>query len=467
MTVLWTSETAEKATGGISEKTWKASSVSINSRTIEPGSLFVALKGEKFDAHDYVRESLEKGAAAVVVSHRPNDVPADAPLLVVKDTEAALRALGSYKREKSNAKIFGVTGSVGKTSVKEMLSVATSALGKTYATEGNLNNHLGTPLSLSRMADDLDFAVMEMGMNHVGEIRELTALVRPHVVIITTVEAVHLEFFSSVEQIAVAKAEIFEGLEPGGTAILNRDNSHYALLAEKAKAVGVKHIISFGEHKEAECRLVSYTPEEGGGQVEAQVGGKRYRYHLPIRGKHQACNSLAVLAAIQAVGGDVGKSAKALEGYQAGIGRGKRVVLPGGGLLIDDCYNASPASVRAALAAMETPKAGGRKIAVLGDMLELGETRKALHAGLLSDVIANGIEKVYTAGESMQALYNALPEGIKGAEALSSALLAPIVKEAVKPGDVVLVKGSNGMKMRVIIEALLQSVESNKNKVAG
>ncbi len=256
MTILWTDKTASRATGGKSQGNWQASRVKIDSRGLEPGDLFVAIKGEHFDGHDYVAEALAKGAVAAVVSRVPAGVK-PVSLLIVNDTLKALEALGRYARKHCTAKVVGVTGSVGKTSAKEMIRLALSAHGKTYATSGNYNNHIGTPLNLANLPPATPFAVFEMGMNHAGEISHLTQMVRPHIAAITNVEAVHMEFFGSLEAIAEAKSEIFEGVGAGGTAVLNRDSPMYPVMARRAKERGIT-IVTFGEHEKADCRLIDY-----------------------------------------------------------------------------------------------------------------------------------------------------------------------------------------------------------------
>jgi UDP-N-acetylmuramoyl-tripeptide--D-alanyl-D-alanine ligase len=450
---LWTSTTAATATSGTSTTAWEATSVSINTRTLEPGALFIALKGEQFDGHHFVADALAKGASAAVVSYRPENIPEDAPVLLVKDTEQALRDLGAYARAHTQATVIGVTGSVGKTSVKEMLGLACAALGKTYATKGNLNNHYGTPLSLAHITPDDAYAIIEMGMNHAGEIRALTTQARPHIAIITTVEPVHLEFFPSVEAIADAKAEIMEGIVPGGTVILNRDNPHYDRLRKKASGVNV---LSFGEHEASDCRLIAY--EEG--CITARYAGKEYVYTLGIPGKHQALNSLSVLLAIAASKGNIEKALHALAAHHATSGRGAYITLPGNITLIDDCYNASVASITAALNTMPEPKNGGRKIAVLGDMLELGEQASSLHRSLATAITANRIALLFTAGARMRELYDSLPLPLQGAATPDAASLLPLLKTHIKPNDVVLIKGSNGMRLKQIVEGLAVTQES-------
>ena len=457
---LWTSEEAARATGGRAEGAWRAEGVSIDSRTLLPGDLFVALRGPTFDGHAFVAEALARGAAAAVVARRPDGVEG-AALLLVDDTLKALQDLGRAARARARAGIVGVTGSVGKTGVKEALLLALGRQGATHASVGSFNNHWGVPLSLARTPPAARFAVFEMGMNHAGEIAPLTRQVRPHVAVITTVEAVHIENFSSVEAIADAKAEIFLGLEQGGTAVLERDNRHFERLRRLAQAGGVGRILSFGRAAEADVRLLAEAEEsDRTTTVEADVHGMPLIYRLGIAGRHWVMNSLAVLATVHALGADVAAAAAALADLRPGKGRGLRTsvsLLHGCFELIDDSYNASPASMAASFEVLRRsrPAAGGRRIAVLGDMLELGADSPALHAGLARGLVENRIDLVFTAGPLMAHLRAALPAGMRAAHCADSATLAPEVAAAVRPGDVISVKGSAGSRMRTVVEALL------------
>lgn len=468
---LWTHETAAEATAGKTEGKWQALRVEIDSRKILPGDLFVALKGENFDGHAFVADALKRGAVAAVVSHAPEGVPSVA-LLVVEDTQKALDALGRAGRKRSNAKIVGVTGSVGKTSTKEMLRLALSAHGKTYATTGNYNNHIGTPLNLANLPLDTEFAVLEMGMNHAGEIAHLTRMVRPDVAIITTVEAVHIEFFRSIEGIANAKSEIFEGVRAGGVAIINRDNPHYALMSKRADEHKIKRILTFGEHEKADCRLVRYEPTAMGCLVVASVLGKQVSHTMQAVGKHWAMTSLIVLATSHALGLDVDKTARALEAFAELEGRGKwsALAVPGGMVtLIDDSYNASPAAMRAAFAKTHELWIGhgkkGRKIAALGDMLELGEESPQFHADLAEDLQAQEFDAVFTAGAFMQHLHEALPAQLRGAHVAKAADLLPMLLNDLQEGDILLVKGSHGSKMHELVKALTATGAEKKYAV--
>ena len=462
MNPLWTSAEADAATGGRSTRAWSATGVSIDSRTLAPGDLFVALVGPRFDGHDYVGQALAKGAAAALASRRPDDVPAEAPLLLADDTQAALEALGGAARRRTAAVVTGVTGSVGKSGTKEALRRAFERQGRTVASAGSLNNQWGVPLSLARMPRETAFGVFEMGMNHPGEIDALTRMVRPDVAVITTVEPAHLGFFASVEAIADAKAEIFNGMGPRGAAVLNRDNAHFDRLAAAAAAKGIARILGFGLHSEAAVRLFDCHLHATASAVTASVMGEIVDYCIAIPGRHWVMNSLAVLAAVKAAGGDVGAAATALGTIEPMEGRGRRhriTVRGGSAELIDESYNASPAAMRAALAVLGTnaPDKGGRRIAVLGDMLELGETSRRLHAELAASIADAGIDLVFTVGREMRALHDALPKKRRGVHAETAAEMAELLPERLGAGDIVTVKGSYGTRMREVVARLLSA----------
>jgi len=467
MTALWTSAEAQEATGGkLAGRPWGASGVSIDSRTLEAGDLFVALAGPVHDGHDHVISALATGAAAALVHKVPEGIAADAPLLLVEDTLEALRSLGAASRDRTSAKVVGVTGSVGKTGTKEMLKLA---LGEhvTHASVGSFNNHWGVPLSLARMPANIRHAVLELGMNHAGEIAPLSALVRPDIAIVTTVEAVHLEFFASTQEIAEAKAEIFTGVASGGTAILPRDNPFYTLLRERAEAAEVTKFASFGTHIDADARLLDFAVTQDRTLVFALIKDKPISYSIGVPGRPWAMNSLAVLLAAEAAGIPVEQAAAALAAMRPPKGRGEKKSLRWGGgqiTLIDESYNASPVSVRAALATLGSmlPGKGGRRVAVLGDMLELGGQGPSLHRGLAEAVAEFGIDKVFTAGPLMGGLYDVLTLEKKGAHAPDSSQLAPMVAAALKAGDVVVVKGSAGSRMGRVV-AHLEGLKGEKH----
>jgi len=455
---LWSADEVAAATGGRASAGFAATGVSIDSRTLEAGDLFIAIRGPRADGHDHVRQAFERGAAAAVVARVPEGCEAHA-LVLVSDTQSALEALAAAARARTAAKVIAVTGSVGKTGTKEALRLALERQGKTAASAGSLNNLWGVPLSLARMPRDAVYGVFELGMNHPGELAPLSRLVSPHVAVITTVEAVHLEFFGQLADIAEAKAEIFAGMR-GGIAVLNRDNPFFPLLFDRARAAGIERVIGFGAHPEAEVRLISWKPSPSGSDVVARVGARELDYRVGVPGRHWALNSLAVLAAALALGADVERAAAALAALAALEGRGRRhrIRLKSGSCeLIDDSYNASPASMRAVfgvLAAAE-PGKGGRRIAVLGDMLELGAQASPLHASLAGPIAAAGIDLVFTAGPLMAALDRALPPALRGAHAESSEALAKMLIAALRPGDVIAVKGSLGSRMGKVVEALL------------
>ena len=368
-------------------------------------------------------------------------------------------AIGRAARVRTAARVVAVTGSVGKTGTKEMLRLCLALAGPTHAAEKSYNNHWGVPLTLARIPQGSAYAVCEIGMNHPGEIAPLAEMVRPHVAVITTVEPVHLGQFASVEAIAEAKAEIFTGLVPGGTAVLPRDNDHFALLRERAAAVGAK-IITFGYHEEADFRALQVDVGPKASSVIAGHGSQRFPYRIGAPGEHYVKNSLAVLATLSALGADVMRSLPGLARVSAPTGRGARTVLdvPDGQiLLIDESYNANPASVRAALAAIgATPRdAFPRRVAVLGDMLELGDASETYHRGLKEAVDAAGIDLVLACGPMMQLLLGDLATSKQGAWAPTSDELVPLLLEAVKPGDVVMIKGSLGTRMAPLVAALL------------
>ncbi len=463
--VLWTADEAAAATGGYGAVPWQASGVSIDTRTLVPGDLFVALKGPNFDGHDFVDQA---PAAAAVVVDRPIS-GAEVPLLVVDDTFKALQDMGRAARARAAARVIAVTGSVGKTGTKEALRLALQAQAPTVANQGSLNNHWGLPLSLARMPRDAAYGVFEMGMNHPGEIAALSRLARPHVAVVTAVEAVHSAFFPSVEAIADAKAEVFDGMDPGGIAVLNRDNPHFDRLAAAAAARGVEAVLAFGSDPRADVRLLDCDPDGEGSRVRADVRGRVVDYVLPAPGLHWVANSLAVLAAVDAAGGEAEAAARALARLVLPAGRGRCHTVhtaDGSFEVIDESYNASPVSMAAAFEVLgrRRPEPGGRRIAALGDMLELGADADALHAGLSGPLQSWGIDLVFTAGPGMVHLWEALPPTLRGGHASDANGLAPMVAVAVRPGDVVMVKGSAGSRTGRIVEALL-ALEHNGQAV--
>ena len=433
--------------------------VSIDTRTLSPGDLFFAIKGENRDGHDFVDAAIEKGATAVVSIAKSFAMPQSHRLLVVEDPFEALRRLGRAARGRATARFVAVTGSVGKTGTKEALRHALSAQGSTHAAVSSYNNHWGVPLTLARMPKDAVFAVNEIGMNSPGEIRPLTGMVRPHAALITTVEPVHLEFFPSVEAIADAKAEIFDGVEPGGTAIVNLDNPHAARLIAHAAASRAGRVITFGAAEGAALRLLSLTEDEEGSDAGIAIFGERVHCRIGMPGRHIAMNMLGVLAAVHAIGADIAKAAESLATLAPPQGRGARLALHlprGEATLIDESYNANPASMRAMLTnlARIAPGKGGRRVAVLGDMRELGPLSPRFHAELAAPVAEAGIDVVHACGPLMRHLYEAIPQAHRGHYAESSAELEPLIVAAPEAGDVIAVKGSLGSRMGRIVQAL-------------
>lgn len=468
---LWTSADAATATHGDVTQGFVATGVSINTRTLQPGDLFIALVGPNVDGHDYVATAFEKGAVGACVSHRPPVFDPDTPLLMVEDTMQALKDLGEFARLKFQGKMIAVTGSVGKTGTKEALNLVLGDQGKATASLGSLNNQWGSPLSLSRMVDGANFGVMELGMNHPGELGPLSKTVRPHVCLVTTVQPAHTEFFDSTAQIAQAKAEIFQGAVPGWSAVLNGDIKEFAQLEAAAKAQDAAHILTFGENEKADFRLQSCELGSMGSDVVAMTPLGEINYHIASPGKHWVLNSLGVLAAVHAVGADVNKAAKSLSHLSPPEGRGQRFdiqIADGSFTLIDESYNASPAAIRAALDVIAAfpLDANARRICVLGDMMELGDDTPKLHSDLAEPLISSGVDLAFLTGEAMQYLWDVLPKTMQGQHSKSSNELARVVKDAIKPGDVVMVKGSAGSQMGRIVETL-RSMDISKNKDEG
>jgi UDP-N-acetylmuramoyl-tripeptide--D-alanyl-D-alanine ligase len=444
--------------------------ISIDTRTLAKGDLFFAIKGDNSDGHDYVAAAFEKGAAAAVVDEAHAAELRDlGGLYVVHDTLEAMRALGLAARARSEAAIAAVTGSVGKTSTKDALALVLGAQGLTHASAASYNNHWGVPLTLCRMPRDARFGVFEIGMNHAGEITPLVAMVRPHVAIITTIAPVHLEFFASIEAIADAKAEIFSGLEQGGTAILNGDIPQFAQLRQHALASPAGRLLTFGASEDADAQFIDVENVAEGSRVTAKLFGKPLTFFIGAPGHHMAMNALAVLLAVEALGGNVEQAARDLANFAPPKGRGERCLLSlpfGDFTLIDESYNANPTSMRAAIAVLGETQAEGRRLAVLGDMLELGPDGAALHAGLADALAASNIDLVFAAGPLMRHLFEALPEGRRGAWAATAEELEPAVFNALRPGDVVMIKASNGSRMGPIV-AKLQKLFARAKSPAG
>ncbi|MBP0439204.1 UDP-N-acetylmuramoylalanyl-D-glutamyl-2,6-diaminopimelate--D-alanyl-D-alanine ligase [Tianweitania sediminis] len=472
MRPLWTgSELAEamngRPFGALPEE---VSGISIDSRTLQPGDAFFAIAGDQFDGHDFATAAVKAGAAVLVVAE--GKLPSlgrltSTPKIVVPDVLEALGKLGIAARARTRAKIIAVTGSNGKTSTKEALRHVLAPSGQVHAADKSFNNHWGVPLTLARMPADVDFGVFEIGMNHPGEIRPLVKMVRPHVAIITMIGAAHLGFFRDLDEIAEAKAEIFEGLEVEGVALINGDDARFPLLANLARSKGHGNIKSFGEGAEADIRIRDAELFGDRSEIAVSVNGRDVLATVGAPGRHIVQNVLAVLGAVDAVGADLEKGAQALASLQAEQGRGRRhrLALPDGpALLIDESFNANPASMEAALAllgATQVP-AGGRRIAVLGDMLELGDRAPELHAGLAPAVAAARVDAVFLGGAQMRGLLDTLPADLPKTHAETAEDLKPLVLEAVRPGDIVMVKSSKGIGFAKIVDAMLAQFSSAK-----
>ena len=455
---LWTADEAQRATGGrlVHGGGWSAGGVSIDTRTLEPGDLFVALKDVR-DGHDFLAQAFVSGASAALISDE-SKIDELGPGLVVGDVLEGLGKFGEAARDRCAAKRVAVTGSVGKTSTKEALAVCLSASGATHRSVKSYNNHWGVPLTLSRMPRESQFAVFEIGMNHRGEILPLTRLVKPHAALVTTIAPAHVENLGSLEAVADEKGDIYAGLEPGGSAIIPAEAPHAARLIAAAERNGA-NLVRFGRGAECEARLIRFDMDESGSNAEAEILGRMIRYRVGVEGAHWALNSVAALAAADVVGADLDAAAHALEHLRAFDGRGvaQRIEAPFGAfMLVDDAYNANPASMAAAFStlAARKPGAGGRRIAALGDMLELGPEERAYHAGLAQPLEQAGVDLVFAAGPRMAALMEALPASRRGGYAENADALIPIIANALRSGDIVLVKGSNGSKMSRVVAAL-------------
>ncbi|SIO29989.1 UDP-N-acetylmuramoyl-tripeptide--D-alanyl-D-alanine ligase [Rhodovulum sp. ES.010] len=467
MSALWTSGEAAAATGGRATRDFAATGVSIDTRTLAPGELFVALKDQR-DGHDFVAEALAKGAAAAMVSRVPEGVAEDAPLLIVDDVLDGLVALGRAGRARSRARVVAVTGSAGKTSTKEMLRAVLSRQVRVHAAEASYNNHWGVPLTLARLPADTDFAVIEIGMNHPGEIAPLARLARPHVALITTIAAAHLEAFDDLAGIAHEKASIYDGLEPGGIAVYPADLDESPILAEVARETAAAQV-RFGASKTCDFRILSLKLHADSTVVEARADGADLLFKIRAAGRHFAMNALGALAAAEALGVDRAVAACDLGAWLPPDGRGARLrinldpVEPGMALeLIDDAFNANPASMAAALEVLADTRpqdgvgrvARGRRIAILGDMLELGPQEQAMHAGLADLPAMDRVDLVHCVGPRMRALYFALPMKKRGQWFDEAEPLAAKVHGLVDAGDVVLVKGSKGSRVSAVVAAL-------------
>jgi UDP-N-acetylmuramoyl-tripeptide--D-alanyl-D-alanine ligase len=449
---LWTAHELLEATGGVLSAPFDAGGVSIDTRTLAAGDLFVALIGEGRDGHGFVEDALAKGAAGAMVH---DDVPVVGPILRLDDTLAGLGRLGGFARARfgeSDGRVVAVTGSVGKTTTKEMLRGALSAFGTTHAAAASYNNHWGLPLTLARTPRDAVFCVVEIGMNHAGEIAPLARLARPHVAVITTIAKAHVGHLGSIEAIADEKASVMRGLEPGGIAVLPADSPQ---LVRLRAASGNAVVLTFGTDPAADVRLTGSDADADGSLIHVDIVGHRASLRLNAPGRHMAMNAVATLAVVAALGLDPARAIDALQAFVPLAGRGVRrqiAVGRGSALLLDESYNGNGASMRAALDVLRLQPAG-RRIAVLGDMLELGDEGPAEHAGL-ADSVVGSVDRLFTCGPLMRTLYDAVPATLRGAHAVDSAALAPVVATAIAPGDAILVKGSLGSGMKRVIEAI-------------
>ena len=452
---LWTAEDAAGGAHGrlVGADSWIATGLSIDTRSLEPGDLFIALKDVR-DGHDFVADAMAKGAAAALVSR----VEGEGARLVVDDVLQGLRDLAIAARARSAAKVCAITGSVGKTSVKEALAACLALSGPTHFAVKSFNNHIGVPLTLARMPAASRCAAIEIGMNNRGEIQPLVALTRPHVAIVTTIAPVHIENLGRLETIADEKGDIYTGLTADGAALVPAEAPH----ADRLMALAGAHaatVIRFGRGAQCEARLLAFDPGPDGSTAEADILGRRICYRVGAPGAQWALNSLAVLTAAALMGADLDAAIDAMARLDPADGRGATATIQapfGAFTLVDDAYNASPISVAAALdtLAIRPVGAGGRRVAVLGDMLELGPDEAAYHAGLAEPMARNGVDLAFCAGPRMAHLYEALPGTQQGGYAKDADSLAPIVAAALRAGDVVLVKGSNGSRMGRVVEAL-------------
>jgi UDP-N-acetylmuramoyl-tripeptide--D-alanyl-D-alanine ligase len=457
MSVLWTSDEIAEATGGTAHGSFEVTGVTFDSREVGPGGLFVAMPGTVHDGHEFLADAIAAGAAGLIVSK-----PADHPHVLVEDTGKALEDLGRAARARSGATIVGVTGSVGKTSTKEALYAALDRWrpGKVHRSVKSYNNHTGVPLSLARMPREAEFAVLEMGMNNKGEIAALTRLVRPHVALITAIAPAHIENLGSEEAIADAKAEIFEGLEPGGIAIIPNDTPHRDRLVRAARRYADR-IVTFGSGDADVHALHAVRSEDGGSLITASLLDRDLTFTIAQRGEHWVSNALAVLAAVEAVGGDVGLAGLALAelGGLKGRGQRHRLRIDGGeAQLIDESYNANPASMAATLKSLGSETGVERRIAVLGPMRELGLHSDRLHAGLAPSVLAAKVDELVLVGEDMRPLADALGGQVHVTNVADADSAADAVARLLRPGDAVLVKASNSVGLSRVIDRLTKEV---------
>lgn len=452
MSVIWNSEEINKVISVKNTESLAIEGIEIDSRKVKKGDLFCAMPGSVKDGHNFISNAFDRGAVAALAMNRPL-LKYSKPVLIVKSVPKALNDIAKAARLRSKADIIAVTGSVGKTGTKEMLKSALNIFGNIHASKDSLNNHVGVPLSLARMPASTQYSILELGMNNKGEIANLTKIARPHIAIITAVEKAHFKNFINTDEIAKAKAEIFLGLDSSGTAIINRDIKNFKILENIFFSLGLKNIITFGESKESNIRLLSFTQSENNSLVKAEIFGKLYSWSLPVLGKHWGINSLIIPAVAKVLELNFTQVLKGLRNFSLPVGRGaiSKINFKNGQVqIIDDSYNANPASVNAAIIKLGSLKNTGRKILVLGDMLELGEDSSALHLELLEVIENTDISLVFTVGKYMKKLFSLLPLSSRGKCVLESKNFSKVIFSFLKPEDVILVKGSNGMNMSSI-----------------
>nr|WP_274424422.1 UDP-N-acetylmuramoyl-tripeptide--D-alanyl-D-alanine ligase [Chelativorans sp. YIM 93263] len=465
MSFLWDTQSLAAAMGGrpFGNAPEGVTGISIDTRTLQRGDAFFAIKGERFDGHDFATSAMAAGAGLLVVSEEK--LPAlgrlAVPKLVVPDVLKALGDVAAAARKRSRAKIIAVTGSAGKTTTKGMLRHALGSVGTVHAAERSFNNHWGVPLSLARMPADCDYAVFEIGMSHAGEIEPLTKLVQPHIAIVTMIAAAHLGHFKSLEEIARAKGEIFSGVVRGGSALINRDDQHWKLLSEMAGKAGVKNVWGFGENARAQFRLTHWEPQEDGSAISLKIAGEDISGHLRAPGRHMVHNALAAVGAGYLAGADVSKLVTSLGSFSAEEGRGRRHRLRvdgGTATLIDESYNANPASVKAAIQLLDSaPVSGeGRRIAVLGDMLELGAHSAKLHEALAKIIAGTRVDLLLLGGPEMKALADNPPADVHTEYRENPEELQPVLLDTLKPGDTIMIKSSKSIGLSKLVETLLK-----------
>lgn len=450
---LWTSIDVEKATKGelLGKKDWESCGPSMDTRTLVPGEFYIAIRGESLDGHAFVADALKRGAVAALVDHIPEGLPKDAPLVLVANTDEALLNLGSYARDRLRGQVIGVTGSAGKTSTKDMLKLCLSDQGTTHASGKSFNNKWGVPFTLAQCDPDSKYVILEMGMSHGGELSQLTQIARPHVAIITTIAPAHMAFFSSLDDIARAKAEIFEGLDKKGIALINGDIPQTDLLVHLAEKQKIQTILLFGEKPHCKVRLLSYRPKETLIEITAEILGEKVSYTLQTYGKHFALNSLTVLATVKALGANLQQAAISLSSFEASDRRGKSYHLKNNIVLVDESYNANPLSMKAALQSFVERPTLGRKIIVLGDMRELGPDSLKFHQQLEEPVLKGNFDKTYTFGTEMKALHSKI-------NSLHCDVMEDLIQNILKdlhPNDAIMIKASKSIKLDQVVKSIL------------